>query len=104
MQFTVYTIQAHVRYDIARELRSVYAVVLHNSMYASRLHLNTVLKGCCMLTVWILMYALNSGGVVVYNVYTSAAECMAVASTLKYNVESGVVECAEIVLEEKTES
>ena len=56
-----------------------------------------------MLTVWILMYALNSGGVVVYNVYTSQAECAAVAGTLKYNVESGVVECAEIVLPEKTD-
>ena len=57
-----------------------------------------------MLTVWILMYALNSGGVVVYNVYTNEAECLAVASTLKYNVASGEVECAEIVLPEKTES
>ena len=56
-----------------------------------------------MLSVWILMYALNSGGVVVYNVYTSAAECLAVASTLKYNVASGEVECAEIVLPEQPE-
>jgi hypothetical protein len=51
-------------------------------------------------TAWILMYALNSGGVVVYNVYTNESQCRAVASTLKYNVESGVVECVGIELKE----
>ena len=54
-----------------------------------------------MITAWILMYALNSGGVVVYNVYTNEAQCRAVAHTLQYNVASGVVECVEVVLPEK---
>lgn len=54
-----------------------------------------------MLTVWILMYALNSGGVVVYDVYTNAAQCIAVAATLQYNVASGVVECVEVAVPEK---
>lgn len=51
-----------------------------------------------MITAWILMYALNAGGVVVYNVYTTQAQCLAVASTLKHNVESGEVECVGIEL------
>lgn len=49
------------------------------------------------------MYALNAGGVVVYNVYTTESECLAVASTLKYNVESGVVECVGIDISEQSE-
>lgn len=53
-----------------------------------------------MITAWILMYALNAGGVVVYNVYTSEAECVAVAGTLKHNVESGVVECVAVDIPE----
>jgi hypothetical protein len=49
-------------------------------------------------TAWILMYALNSGGVVVYSVYTNEAQCRAVAHTLQYNVSTGIVECVGIEL------
>lgn len=56
-----------------------------------------------MITAWILMYALNSGGVVVYNVYTNETQCRAVAHTLKHNVASGVVECVGIELAEQSE-
>lgn len=54
-----------------------------------------------MITAWILMYALNTGKVVVYNVYTNQSQCEAVAYTLKNSVSSGVVECVGITLAQK---
>jgi hypothetical protein len=51
-----------------------------------------------MMTAWILMYTMATGQAVVYNVYNTADQCLAVAATLKYNVDSGPVECVAVNL------
>lgn len=50
-----------------------------------------------MITAWILAYLLSTGDVAVYAVYTNQAQCTAVASTLRHNVRTGVVECIKVV-------
>ena len=50
------------------------------------------------------MYQLTSGAVAVYSVYSSEAECRAVAHTLQYNVSTGLVSCEGITLPEEPKS
>ena len=53
-----------------------------------------------MITAWILIYGLNTGAVVVYNVYTAESLCRAQQQVLKTIVRQPV-ECVAVELPEK---
>ena len=53
-----------------------------------------------MITAWILIYGLNTGAVVVYNVYTAESVCRAQQQVLRTIVRQPV-ECVAVELPEK---